>query len=366
MGWLFGRNRNPDTCVECRQQCRERFQRRLALIQAARERAATDRSAQGATMRATADRFDRYNKAMPRARAAADVYNPEQMECLRRVTDPEELRRMGVDPAALRDDNSGFNAAVYRSDSDGSTILAYQGTDANSLNDWKTNIDNGAGLRTDQYTSAANIAGGMHAAGTQFDIAGHSLGGGLATEGGLAAPGHNVWTFNSAGLSDASLARNGASSWADIDSRTQAFRNENEFLTGIQEDENHAAQVANAEMLRDEIRGDGGWMNPMEITGYNAQKTEGAAFEGHRTAFFNQVDQLITRARADAAAGRDPNLFPQARGQRTEVPGWANLSRALNNRLARLNQHTMGSMIGRMEAIKTEDERALRSYTGLR
>lgn len=362
----FSRSEPPETCQECRQRCRQRFERRRALIQAAREKAAREGGQRAATMAATAGRFERYNQAMPRARAAQAVYSTEEVECLRRVTDPEELRRMGVDPNALRDDSSGFNAAVYRSDWDGSTILAYQGTDANSLHDWKTNIDNGAGRRTDQYTSAASIAAGMHASGTQFDIAGHSLGGGLATEGGLAAPGHNVYTFNSAGLSEASLARNGASSWADIDSRTQAFRNETEFLTGIQEDEDPARQLANAEMLRDEIRGEGGWINPMRITGYNAAESEGAAFEGHRNTFFGEVDQLIARARADVAAGRDPNLFPQARGARTNVPGLTGTSSILNNRLSRLNQHTMDSMIARMEAQKSTDERALRRYTGIR
>ncbi|MCK6590030.1 MAG: DUF2974 domain-containing protein [Polyangiaceae bacterium] len=365
MGW-FSRNRSADTCKDCTNKCKERFEKRKALIQAAKEKAATDGSAKGQEMSATADRFAKYNQAMPRAKAAQAVYSDAEVECLTRITDPEELRRMGVDPNALRDDNSGFNAAVYRSQWDDSTILAYQGTDANSLNDWKTNIDNGSGLATDQYTSAANIAAGMHASGTQFDIAGHSLGGGLATEGGLAAPGHNVYTFNSAGLSDASLARNGASSWADIDSRTQAFRTENEFLTGIQEDEDPQNQIANAEMLRSEIEGADWRIDPMQITGYNAEESTGPEFEGHRTAFFNQVDQLIARARADVAQGKDPNLFPQARGQRTEVPGLTWTSSALNDRLSRLNQHTMDSMIARMEAQKSADEKALKAYTGIR
>jgi hypothetical protein len=38
----------------------------------------------------------------------------------------------------------------------------------------------------------------------------------------------------------------------------------------------------------------------------------------------------------------------------------------LNKRLSRLNQHTMDSMIDRMEAQKLSDQKALKSYTGVR
>ena len=101
----------------------------------------------------------------------------------------------------------------------------------------------------------------------------------------------------------------------------------------------------------------------MEVTGYNAEESSGEEFEGHRAAFFQQVDDLIAKARADVAAGKNPDLFPRARGQNVDVPGLSGTSRILNARLSRLNQHTMDSMISRMEAIKSEDQKALEKYT---
>lgn len=365
MGW-FSRSDPPKPCKDCKNPCKERFEKRKALIKAAREKIAQKNTPAAADANVAANRFEQYNNAMPKAKAAKDVYDPGKEPCLRRITDPEELKKMGLTPEDLRDDNSGFHAEVYQSEWDGSTILAYQGTDPSSLNDWKTNIDNGSGLATDQYASAASVAGKMNASGTNFDIAGHSLGGGLAQEGGLAAPGHNVTIFNSAGLSDASLARNGATSFDDLDSRTTAFRGENEFLTDISENEDPEAQVRNAEDLKKEITGEGGWINPMEIKGYNAAESEGEEFAGHKAAFLKQVDELIAKAKADVAAGKDPNLFPRARGQHVDVPGLSGTSGWLNARLSRLNQHTMDSMIEQMEEQKSADEKALKKFTGIK
>lgn len=361
MGW-FSRSEPPKNCKDCKNPCKERFEERKKLIAAAREKAAHDHSAAAQNAKIQANRFEKYNNAMPKAKAAKDVYDPGKEPCLRRVTDPEELKKMGLKPSDLRDNKSGFHAEVYKSEWDGSTIVAFQGTDPNSLNDWKTNIDNGAGKATGQYSSAASVGSKMAASGTPFEIAGHSLGGGLAQEAGLAAPGHNVTIFNSAGLNDASLARNGASSWADLDSRTTAFRGQNEFLTGINEDEDPAHQLANAEQLKKEVTGDAGWMNPMKIEGYNTEKNKTAEFKGHQAAFVKQMDALIAKARKDVAAGRDPKLFPRARGQHVDVPGLTTTSSVLNSRLSRLNQHTMDSMLDRMEAQKKADETALKNY----
>lgn len=361
MGW-FSRSEPPKNCKDCKNPCKERFDQRKKLIQSAREKAAKEGGAAGASAMATAARFEKYNNAMPKAKAAKDVYDPGKEPCLKRITDPEELKKLGLKPEDLNDPKTGFHAEVYKSEWDGSTILAYQGTDPSSLNDWKTNIDNGAGKATGQYSSAASVAGKMAASGQPFEITGHSLGGGLAQEGGLAAPGHNVTIFNSAGLNDASLARNGASSWADLDSRTTAFRGEDEFLTGINEDEDPAHQLKNAEDLKKEITGDAGWINPMEIKGYNSEKNKTKEFEGHKASFVKEIDALIAQAKKDVAAGKDPKLFPRARGEHVDVPGKTTTSHILNSRLSKLNQHTMDSMLPQMEAQKQKDQFALSNY----
>lgn len=369
----FQRKDPPTNCEECKKKCKERFEERKNLIQSARDKAAKEGGAAGASAKTTADRFDKYNTAMPKAKAADAVYGAKDPECLRKVTDPEELKKMGIDPAKLNDPNSGFNAAVYKSDWDGRTILAFQGTDPSSLNDWKTNIDNGNGLNTAQYQSARELAGSMRAAGTDFDIAGHSLGGGLAQEAGLVAGDRNVWTFNSAGLNDASLERTGNQNFDSLTSRTQSFRTENDFVTFIQESRDPQMQLTNARYLRQELDVDSWGPNPINVMGYNAEttpRTSGraqtpTAFGRDRAAFMTQLDGLIADAEKKVAAGQDPGLFPPAHGQNTLVPGKGWPSGDGNEPgLGKLAQHRQSDMVANMEAQKKKDEEALKKYTG--
>ncbi|WP_437322396.1 hypothetical protein [Sorangium sp. So ce394] len=373
----FQRNQPPTSCEKCKNKCKERFEQRKKLIQSARDKAAKEGGDAGAKAKETADEFDKYNTAMPKAKAALAVYGGADPECLRRVTDPDELRKMGItDPKQLNDPNSGFHAEVYKSDWDDRTILAFQGTDRNSLNDWKTSIDNGDGLDTAQYKSARELAARMEGAGVDFDITGHSLGGGLAQEAGLVAGNSNVWTFNAAGLHEASLERTGNTSWDSLNSRTQAFRTQYDFVTFIQESRDPQMQLANARFLRNELANDTWGMSPIMIEGYNSEKAwthQGRARTltpyGHdRKAFVSQLDERINEAQSKVDKGIDPGLFPPAHGQNTEVPGWIDSyfkGERDEDKLGKLNQHLQETMITKMEEQKMKDEYKLKRYTGL-
>jgi len=53
----------------------------------------------------------------------------------------EQVRQAGIDPRALHDTESGFDAAFYR-DGAGHVVLGYCGTD--ELHDWSHNIGQGS------------------------------------------------------------------------------------------------------------------------------------------------------------------------------------------------------------------------------
>jgi hypothetical protein len=127
--------------------------------------------------------FNRYSQALPYARAASDVnqlgdkpgYQAKGRPCLTRLPDLGAAlsQALGLPPgtitdADLRNDTTGFRAAVYRSETDGQLILVARDTEPNSLVDWKTNIDNGNGQGTDQYFAMRKLAGRLSSKGIPF------------------------------------------------------------------------------------------------------------------------------------------------------------------------------------------------------
>jgi len=112
---------------------------------------------------------------------------------------------MRLDPSMLDDPASGFQAAVYQRDS-GEVVVAFAGTDPSSMADIGTDIAQGLGIGTRQYTQAESLATQMAATFGVENVAftGHSLGGGLAATAAMAAGSHGV-TFNAAGPSDETL-----------------------------------------------------------------------------------------------------------------------------------------------------------------
>jgi len=97
---------------------------------------------------------------------------------------------------------NGVVAVLYQNASTGDLTLAYKGS--STLSDWGTDIANALGFKTQEYTTAVNIANQV--VGDYPDAAitltGHSLGGGMA---GLAASatGLSAVTFNAAGANPA-------------------------------------------------------------------------------------------------------------------------------------------------------------------
>jgi hypothetical protein len=193
----------------------------------------------------TLHRFNRYRDALPYARATQDLNElgddqdneakrgEREKKCLTLLSGSAAnlnaslgLPEGTIRDEHLRDDTTGFRAAVYRSEMDGRYILVARDTQPPSLVDWKTNTDNGAGRDTAQYQSMRELAGLLNKKGVDFDIAGYSKGGGLAQEAGLVSPESEVRVFNSAGLSQESLSagRTGASSFDSLMARTRSFR----------------------------------------------------------------------------------------------------------------------------------------------
>lgn len=120
----------------------------------------------------------------------------------------DELQRMGITEAMLRDERTGFAASVYRG-TDGSTVLSFRGSDGLDRTDYLgTNVPNGLGLPSPQGGQAIALAQRLAASvgADNLTITGHSLGGHLAAAGAVAT-GARAVTFNSARLGDADFSR---------------------------------------------------------------------------------------------------------------------------------------------------------------
>jgi hypothetical protein len=160
---------------------------------------------------AIADRLELNDRAVERARLAQDVYsapgekNPP-VGWKRLSNNPEDLPQ-GLQDVAWEHEKSGFRAALYESEIDDSKVLVFRGTVKNkkgSVNNrmagWKNNLQQGAGLESEQYELAMALAmDAKNVYGDKLEIAGHSLGGGLTSAGSIVtdSPG---FSFNSAGL----------------------------------------------------------------------------------------------------------------------------------------------------------------------
>ncbi|MFK7886391.1 MAG: hypothetical protein AB8G16_05940 [Gammaproteobacteria bacterium] len=159
--------------------------------------------------------------------------------------DPATLARYGLTQESLAPANSGFRAELYIPDpaihgADAEPVLAFKGTTATSAEDWSNNFGQGTGGQTDYYDRAMNVALRVdRATDGEFEITGHSLGGGMASAA-SAVTGAEANTFNSAGLHPNTageyIARNGlgipVEDTADL---VTVYQVEGEILTTLQE-----------------------------------------------------------------------------------------------------------------------------------
>ena len=125
----------------------------------------------------------------------------------------EEMDKLGVKSTELNDTKTGFKADIYK-DTNGDYVLVYRGTysDTNHpendlIHDWSKewtddNMKQGLGMGSEQYEKSIDIAKRVNRnkpKDKQLTIAGHSLGGGLATAAG-AATGSKTYAFCPAGV----------------------------------------------------------------------------------------------------------------------------------------------------------------------
>lgn len=189
---------------------RQRLAERQALIDRARAKAADPATSpeDRAKLQAAADRLERNNVAVERARLSQHVYatdqdNPPPPPTGWSQLSPDELAALGVQPGDLVDPRTGYKSAIYRSELEQppKLVVAFAGTD--DLPDAVTDVRQGVGMRDPQYDQAMALTSTVARNGGQMGYAvettGHSLGGGLASAG-SAVTGVRGNTFNAAGL----------------------------------------------------------------------------------------------------------------------------------------------------------------------
>jgi hypothetical protein len=138
---------------------------------------------------------------------AADVYNdiPNPPAGFR-VAGDADLGRLGLRTSDLTSTQSPFRARVYvtGAGADAKYVVTMRGSVTGA--DWRSNFQQGLGISTDHYRKALAIGQQLAKFGgnANITIAGHSLGGGLASAAAIAS-GRDAATFNASGLSRATL-----------------------------------------------------------------------------------------------------------------------------------------------------------------
>lgn len=218
----------------------QRWKKRQEYIAAAREKArAMPPGEERDALQGAADRFEKNNYAVERARLSQSVYSadggaPEGWSNV--SNDPQQLGRYGLNSGDLNIPDTDFRAQLYSPDPQvfGQSMqptIAFKGTDVFSGTDWSNNFAQGLNNPSAYYERAVSIGTKVGRAGMPVQFAGHSLGGGLASAA-SGASGLPATTFNAAGLHPATVGRyGGAATPSDIG----AYRVAGEVLTRFQE-----------------------------------------------------------------------------------------------------------------------------------
>jgi hypothetical protein len=330
-------------------------------------------------------RFNRYRKALPYARAANDMNQlgddpatkPPKAPCLTRLPDTGdalcdalELPRGTIKDEYLRDDKTGFRAAMYRDETSDKLILVARDTQPTSLVDWQTNTRNGDGQDTDQYAAMRQIARVLDNQGIDFDVAGYSKGGGLAQEAALVNKQAKAFVFNAAGLHPNSLARTGNTDFLSLQTRTSAFSAEGDFLTYMNTTTDSDQQIANVRFLRSELAGQNRWLvNPMKIDHRSPILPDAGKdkeFQESLSDYMSELDAKISSMVADRQASQPLAAFPPVRATQQEViPGSMSAfgqflgARSKEPNLGKLAQHQMSNVLEPMTKNVENDREAL-------
>jgi hypothetical protein len=323
---------------------------------------------------------------LPSARAAADLNElgdqsgaqPSSKPCLTRLpvqadrlNDTLGLRPGTLQDTDLRNDKTGFRAALYRDENTGQMILVPRDTQPDSLVDWQANTRNGHGEDTPQYQAMRSLTGKLASNDRAFDIAGYSKGGGLAQEGGLVSGGSQVRLFNSAGLPDAALARTGQADFDSLVSRSKAFSADGEFLTYMNDTVDPGQNIVNAHFLRNELAGEGSWVAPIDI------KTANPAMRGHpdpafpaqKADYLKELDGEVDAMQTAYDTGGTVARFPAVRAATRETivdsataVGDLMGARSDQPTLGKLNQHRMQVVLEAMERDVASDRQQLQDF----
>ncbi|MER0126943.1 phospholipase [Franconibacter daqui] len=206
-----------------------------------------------------AKRLAANNIAVEKAKLAENIYKttnplqatPDVPEGWSDISNDDGLlKKFGLEKELLfdRKDSPDFLARVYQPDpnvfgSEMNPTLVFRGSrppefvslsePVKNIADWSNNGAQGLGMESDYYKRAVRMGERLYKSGQKIDIAGHSLGGGLASATSMAS-GKAGWTFNAAGLHSSTVEKYGGSLLGSTDN-IQAYRVEGELLTKIQE-----------------------------------------------------------------------------------------------------------------------------------
>ncbi|AVJ16215.1 lipase [Serratia sp. MYb239] len=203
--------------------------------------------------RIAATRLGENNIAVEYAKLAQNVYGvdgqpidalgtvPNVPEGWRDISNNKNaLDRLGLKPEMLYDnpDMPDFFSRVYAPDPTvfGNAMkptVVFRGTRMEKMVDWENNLGQGASLNSVYYEKSVTIGNKLIDFPGQVAIAGHSLGGGLASAAAVAS-GKPAWTFNAAGLNAGTVEKYGGTAIGD-GSKIAAYRVHGEVLTKLQE-----------------------------------------------------------------------------------------------------------------------------------
>ncbi|AHF17992.1 DUF4280 domain-containing protein [Niabella soli] len=156
----------------------------------------------------------------------------DMIKSYHRLSDKEK-RALGLNPKLFGDPSvSDYHADLYKKD--GKYVLVFRGTQ--SLKDAVEDGKQGTGMSSDYYNKSVQLAKEMKKTGLFTSqntiITGHSLGGGMAATAG-GATGFPTYTYNAAGVHDATLNRNNIRR-SDMQ-QVQAYNSNNDPLNQAQD-----------------------------------------------------------------------------------------------------------------------------------
>ena len=201
-------------------------------------------------IRAAAERLELNNTGIEKAKLADYVYEPRDSskpmppipEGWSDVSeDPKALAKFNLTPENLQiEGQPGFRSRVYVPDEkvfdkDMSASVVFRGTRMKEVVDWKNNLQQGVGTKSEYYKQAVRIGNRIERSSAPVDTVGHSLGGGLASASSRAS-GKPGWTYNSAGLKSTTVEKYGGKIITPQQGENIiAYRVKGEILTSIQE-----------------------------------------------------------------------------------------------------------------------------------